>query len=208
MNSPCESGNITRLIFIAFLILSAFPFSVGALTATSPNSTALSGERHICARQTDPVIPTICLNPPRDDCSFYAVCLESRYHCGPNGYPIGFGQKFCEKFRADRGQLSARGKAWMLDTMQCLQEKLVPEANASVGTAITCDSLEKKAFGTHAECYLQNGLCTLPPSDWLAIVEIVDFKTLFGSWDSTMATLEAETGCLEFYLFLVEKVLL
>jgi hypothetical protein len=92
----------------------------------------------------------------------------------------------------------------MLDTMQCLQNALVPEATGS-GAGVTCDSIEEKAFGTHAECYVGSGLCMLPPSDWLAIVHIVQFKTLFENWDAFLATLETGGGCLEFYLYLAAQ---
>lgn len=73
-------------------------------------------------------IPAICTDPQRDNCSFYPVCVESRYHCGPSGYPIGYGLRYCEKFREERDKLSAEGQDWMLNTMLCLQRKLIPYA--------------------------------------------------------------------------------
>jgi len=84
--------------------------------------------------------------------------------------------------------------------MQCLQKALVPDA-IGTSTSVTCDSIRQKAFGTHAGCYVGSGLCTLPPSDWLAIVHIVQFKTLFDSWDAFLATLKTGEVCLGFYLF-------
>ena len=87
--------------------------------------------------------------------------------------------------------------------MHCLQDALVPEATGVVNT--TCTAVEKKAFGTHARCYVDSGVCTLSPLDWLAIVDIVDVKTLFGSWDAFKATVQAGVGCLEFYAFLVRQ---
>jgi hypothetical protein len=94
----------------------------------------------------------------------------------------------------------------MLDTMRCLQMALVSNATGS-GAGVTCDSIKTEAFGTHAGCYVGSGLCTLPPSDWLAIVNIVQLKTLFDSWDAFLATLEAAEGCLEFYIFLLAQAL-
>ncbi|KDQ53707.1 hypothetical protein JAAARDRAFT_421260 [Jaapia argillacea MUCL 33604] len=89
----------------------------------------------------------------------------------------------------------------MLNTMHCLQTALVPEATGAVN--MTCDQLKDTAFDTHAGCYLKNGLCKLPPSDWIAIVEIVNFETLFQSWDAFKETVEAAAGCMEFYTFLL-----
>ncbi|KAJ7287066.1 hypothetical protein C8J57DRAFT_1022619, partial [Mycena rebaudengoi] len=144
-----------------------------------------------------------CSNPPPDSCTFYADCLESRYHCGPTGYPLGYGQKFCGKFQTSRATLSPQGQTWMLTTLHCLQVALVPDASGS--TATSCSALEHKAFASHAGCYVQSGLCSLPPSDWLAIVQIVELKTLFDSWDALMATLNAGLECLEFWAFMVEQ---
>lgn len=146
-----------------------------------------------------------CAYPPRDSCSFYADCLEAGYHCGQYGYPIGYGQKYCQRFSDDRSELSARGQEWMLDTMHCLQTQLIPEATGAVNT--TCDAIKDKAFGTHAMCYVDSGVCLLPPSDWVAIVDIVGITTLFSSWDAFEATLEAGEGCVELWAYLIEQKL-
>jgi hypothetical protein len=93
----------------------------------------------------------------------------------------------------------------MLATMHCLQEALVPDAVGASNATTTCADLEDKAFETHANCYVSSGVCTLPPSDWRAVLEIVDLKTLFDSWDAFKATLMAGTECLELEAFLVEQ---
>ncbi|KAJ7599184.1 hypothetical protein C8J56DRAFT_1093536 [Mycena floridula] len=147
----------------------------------------------------------ICSNPPRDNCSFYATCLESRYKCGKDGYPSGYGEKYCQAFSTERNLLTLQGQKWMLDTMHCLQDALVPEAVDSSST--TCDNLADIAFKSHAPCYLGSGLCTLSPKDWIAILQIVDFRTLFRTWDAFEATVQAVEGCVEFYFFLVENLI-
>lgn len=91
----------------------------------------------------------------------------------------------------------------MLNTMHCLQKALVPDATGAEDT--TCDALEDKAFATHAGCYVDSGLCTLPPTDWLAVVEIVQLRTLFQNWDAFKATVKAGEGCLKFWAFLVKQ---
>jgi hypothetical protein len=90
----------------------------------------------------------------------------------------------------------------MENTMHCLQMALVTDA---IGPATTCQALEDRAFGTHAGCYIDNGLCTLGIHDWSVILEIVDIKTLFASWDAFLATVEAVAGCAEFYAFIIAK---
>jgi hypothetical protein len=91
----------------------------------------------------------------------------------------------------------------MLDTMHCLQVSLVPEATGL--NPSTCHELEEKAFRSHAECYVDNGFCELGFDDWRAIVEIVDLRTLFESFDAFKATVEAAFGCAEFAAFMILK---
>jgi len=145
-----------------------------------------------------------CSDPPYGQCSFYADCLESsRYHCGPDGYPIGYGLKYCDKSQARLSEFSEQGQTWVLNTMKCLQDTLIPEATGEVGAVKTCEELNTKAFNSHAPCYLKNGLCALPPSDWVVIVDIVSFQTLFSSWEAVKETLEAAAGCSAFYASVV-----
>jgi len=183
MISPLSSSTLTA---------NAFPTSIASTrTASRPLSRQLDA--------TNSLTSSICANPPWDSCAFYADCLESKYNCGPDGYPIGYGQNFCEKFEANRTELSPKGQKWMLNTMLCLQKELIPEATSAAG--VTCASLEKKAFASHGRCYVESGLCRLSPADWLGIVRIVDFKTLFASKDSLLATLSAGEACFKSYFF-------
>ncbi|KAE9400137.1 hypothetical protein BT96DRAFT_658648 [Gymnopus androsaceus JB14] len=156
-------------------------------------------------------IPTNCTAPPPHTCTFYAACLEPHFHCGPKGYPLGFGEKFCTKFSlpSNMGRLSEKGQTWMWNTMSCLQRALVPELDTSIHVIESkeaCKSLEEKAFSTHAPCYLTSGLCSLSPEDWIVIVEIIDLKTLLSSWDAFDGGIEAGEGCLEFFARALEKM--
>src|SRR5262245_22793145 len=62
-----------------------------------------------------------CSSPVRDTCTFYRACLENHYHCGPSGYPIGYGEHYCKAFTAAKPKFDAKGKKWVSDTMFCLQ---------------------------------------------------------------------------------------
>jgi hypothetical protein len=116
---------------------------------------------------------------------------------------MGYGLNYCEKFKLAQWKLSTQGQSWMLDTMKCLQHALIPEGTGGVGAVETCNELRDKAFDSHARCYLENGLCALPLSDWETIVGIVSLKTMFSSWKAVKETLEAAKECLEFYRFVV-----
>ena len=168
----------------------------------------LSRTAVLTARQASSTTPGECSNPQPNDCNFYAQCIESRYNCGPTGYPIGYGQYYCDKFVADASLLSPEGQTWMVSVMLCLQRDLVPYALGAAQGFSNCQTLQDFAFSTHPGCYVSSGLCTLPVTDWEVIVEkIVGVKTLFDTWDALKATLEAAGGCAEFFAWFVEHVI-
>jgi Stanniocalcin family len=146
---------------------------------------------------------TICSNPVPNSCTFYPSCLESRLHCGPSGYPLGYGLHYCELFTNARSQMSPEGQAWVTDTMLCLQRALVPYGTGREST--TCSDVKEYAFGTHPSCYIESGVCTLPPSDWAIIVDTVGLADLFSSWDAFKATMETAGGCGAFYAWLIDS---
>ncbi|KAJ7188846.1 hypothetical protein C8R46DRAFT_1024085 [Mycena filopes] len=204
-NEPSAGWTLAKRIFMVIATLSVLSIFISGPSVGSQRS---SSSHPILRRTTAPASSAPepdCSNPPQDSCTFYANCLESRYNCGADGYPLGYGQKFCTKFLAEQTLLSAAGQTWMLATLHCLQEALVPDALGAAGATGSCSALEDKAFGTHAGCYVSNGVCALPLSDWEAILHIVGVETLVDSWDAFKATLEAGAECLEFYAFLIAR---
>lgn len=135
-----------------------------------------------------------CLDPPRDDCTFYTDCIESAYSCGPRGYPISQGLRYCTRFQSYRARLSPAGQDWMLDTMRCLQEALIPFLYED---RTDCRTLEKIAFRSHSDCYLRTGVCRLSFHDMLAVVELIGPGTFLKSWNAFKTSLEVATGCLD-----------
>lgn len=147
-----------------------------------------------------------CLDPPRGQCAFYAQCLEVQYHCGEDGYPLGYGQKYCDKFNAvlqsSPEKFSSKAIQWTLDTMQCLQRALVTDVihpqtlDNVLRPHMDCHKVQQIAFESHADCYLDNGICSLQIRDWLEIIRIVGVGTVVGSWDALEETLTVAGGCL------------
>lgn len=188
-NQSSKPSKSRRLSFNMklFAVLAFVPLAFGA---------ALSAIPELVPRQA------ICSSPVRGNCDFYRSCLEVKYRCGATGYPLGYGDKYCRLFSLNKNLFTARGKTWMDDTMLCLQRALVPEATT---VQSTCARVKAKAFDSHDVCYVNNGLCSLAPSDWLAILKIVDIKDLFGSWAAIKETLQSSAGCASFYLFLIQQ---
>ncbi|KAJ6469158.1 hypothetical protein C8R47DRAFT_1055488 [Mycena vitilis] len=151
---------------------------------------------------------TKCANPIPNDCTFYTDCLEAKYSCGTDGYPIGYGFHFCTKFAESKSELSSHGQAWISNTMLCLQRALVPEATGAPGASATCGDLKTKAFASHADCYVDSGLCSLPISDWEKVsVEIVGPGTLVESFDALKATTSVGLQCTKFFAEVVGSAL-
>lgn len=88
--------------------------------------------------------------------------------------------------------------------MLCLQRKLVPFATGKQST--NCEKLRSFAFGTHSDCYVDNGVCVLGPDDWLKIFQTVGINTLFGSWDAFKQTLQTAGGCIELFFWIMSQL--
>ena len=108
--------------------------------------------------------PATCPNPSAEaavpkDCSFYQDCVEATFECGPKGYPIGYGYKYCERFLEQESEFSPEGQAWINGTLTCLKAALVPSVEKPDG--VTCDQVKTIAFDSHVQCYIDNGFCEL-----------------------------------------------
>jgi hypothetical protein len=90
-------------------------------------------------------------------CDYYQACLEEKYHCGPNGYPVGYGFKYCSKFVAFYEYFPPKGKEWVTKTLVCLKQALHPLYLAESN----CETILNAAFDSHPECYFQSGFCDL-----------------------------------------------
>jgi hypothetical protein len=178
---------------VAFLIALTIAFILPFLARPSATSSFKIEDNDSAlddARSPSP--PDGCSQPIRDNCSFYTHCLEHAYQCGPTGYPLAYGHKFCAKFRSERARLSPVGQEWMLDTMHCLQIALVPELTMA---RMSCKRLEKRAMESHGRCYVDNGFCELGFEQRREIMGIIGLGTLFSSMDAMKSSLSTSFSC-------------
>jgi hypothetical protein len=104
------------------------------------------------------------------EATFYR-CAEQTLACGPDGYLIGYGARYVERFyRYTRPWMSPAGKQWIDNVLVCLQVSL----RDRIDSATSCEDVRVRAFDSHPACYVDNGFCSLPWSDWLAVVATVD----------------------------------
>ena len=108
-------------------------------------------------------MPESCPDPEAEavqpGCSFYTNCLEPTYNCGPEGYPIGYGYKYCTSFYEHYEQFSPDGQKWIDGTCLCLKKALVPLVEDPKD--YVCPAVQDYAFKTHVDCYIDNGFCEL-----------------------------------------------
>lgn len=101
-------------------------------------------------------------------CGFYATCIERACPCGPDGYALGYGRKYCRRISGLEG-LSPAGRRWRNGVVSCLQHRL---SEALPKTDCDCRAIARKAYASHYGCYARApvSICDLPPRD-IALIE-------------------------------------
>ncbi|KAG4067139.1 hypothetical protein HA402_000130 [Bradysia odoriphaga] len=153
----------------------------------------------------------VCLPIP-NDCSFYRRCLEEVIPCGEEGYALGFGEFFCEKFKQNAHRFSVHGHKWMVSVMNCLQGQLIPISNGE--EIMNCTEIHTFALASHRACYLNPGgglsFCTIPQTDWAVVADVIGNSDLVDSvardceQDSPALCLPKPNDC-SFYRICLEK---
>ncbi|KAM0255530.1 hypothetical protein ACHAQJ_005677 [Trichoderma viride] len=141
-----------------------------------------------------PMCASTCQEPPLHQCDFYQTCVEDSVPCSgdANSYAINYGLKNCQKFDQNLNLFSDSGQQFIWGTMNCLQKDLVPVVSACNAT---CKSIHDAAFGSHAQCYIANGFCSLECKDYLAELYTVGLDLV--SKDALKSVFQTAAGCLE-----------
>lgn len=98
-------------------------------------------------------------------CDFY-LCQEQHFNCGPNGYNLGYGYKYCSLSNSNllNQMKSIEGQQWVVDTFTCLQtknyENSLDLANETNDKKI-CELIADTSYDSHPDCYIQAGFCQL-----------------------------------------------
>ncbi|KOS22393.1 hypothetical protein ESCO_002107 [Escovopsis weberi] len=185
-------------------------------------SAAKSAAKSACFKKNPayPMLRAECQDPPRQQCDFYQSCVEASVPCAgsPASYALDLGLKNCVKFQHNLRLFSARGNAFIWDTMHCLQRALVPAVSDCAGpgdgdghghgdddgkAGPTCQSIHDAAFASHARCYVDSGFCSLQCSDYLA--ELFTVGTDLFSVDTVKAMAEVAGDCLHNVTQIIEK---
>ncbi|TNF00345.1 MAG: hypothetical protein EP326_06595 [Deltaproteobacteria bacterium] len=102
-----------------------------------------------------------------DDCEYYS-CIEVQKQCGEDGYPIGFGRKYCMRFEERRANLSPEGQEWMKRVRSCLIAGMEESSDE-----LTCREFKSSAVKLHVPCYVDSGYCQLSKKDKKAVIKMI-----------------------------------
>lgn len=112
-------------------------------------------------------------------CAYYECIEDNHLACGGDGYLLGFGLYYCNKF-SDQNFRSLKspmrqeifpvnGNKWRDDVRECLQVQMETYLSDNQ-ESLTCEGLKDFAFGSHPACYTgTNSFCSLPPESILAV---------------------------------------
>jgi len=101
--------------------------------------------------------------PNVNSCGFY-LCQEKHHQCGPKGYPIGFGFKFCQIYLNGEKSYSPKAHEWLRKVRICLMEKF-NETEKETNGVRTCGAIKSDSFHSHVGCYVKTGFCELSLKD-------------------------------------------
>jgi len=146
-------------------------------------------------------VDVTCESPPlvNDMCGFYSRCIEAHFPCGDDGYALGYGMKYCQRFSQYEGCDDDDWKSWVNSTLVCLQRSLVPVYDADC-SSLSCNGIKSTAFDSHPTCYTGGGdvapvdpsICFLPIKDQACVLKIIDPKDLIHPADIKQELATAE----------------
>jgi hypothetical protein len=114
-------------------------------------------------------------------CDFY-LCQEQKNPCGVDGYNLSYGYKYCSgsKFKLLNEMTSDLGRHWVTEVFNCLQRKSLEDSAELVESENKCDQIQKRAYNSHPDCYVQAGFCDLKSSDRGLIFKLIK-KEIFSA---------------------------
>lgn len=123
--------------------------------------------------------------------SFYQ-CAERTLRCGPDGYLLGYGARYAERFMQHTfARVSPAGQEFLRQNLVCLQETL----RSLISARTPCPEVHTLAFNSHPQCYVSSGFCSLSYWDWGLIGGTVTPRDLFSA-DTVRQVRSVAASCL------------
>jgi len=127
------------------------------------------------------------------DCGWYIGCLQNRFKCQYDDYPLGYGLRYCRKFNNHYQEFDEDGKKFVTLVTRCLQSQLIPYWTQG---NLTCQELQEIAFKTHPYCYLNvsPNFCDIALNNIITLLKIYDIGDLI-SWEAIKQEIEILDRC-------------
>ncbi|CAJ0936121.1 unnamed protein product, partial [Mesorhabditis belari] len=109
---------------------------------------------------TSPIPSTTSGDCRNRQCSEYKCLDDTRAHCGPSGYLLSFGYKYCNSFIDHTNLFTSAGKRFF----ECVRPKLMEYMEGyldSAGDSVNCDDLKLKAFDSHIPIFRDCDYCDM-----------------------------------------------
>lgn len=118
-------------------------------------------------------------------CEYYDCVEHELLACGSEGYVLGYGKRYCEKFAQvrplphltphEKELFPVEWNSWLQKTAQCLHSAI--DDYFLEGSSRSCSTLRSAAFASHAHCYTTgDSFCFLPPRQVANIGSIISVR--------------------------------
>ncbi|XP_064609911.1 uncharacterized protein LOC135473908 [Liolophura sinensis] len=107
-------------------------------------------------------------------CEFYA-CLERRFPCGTDSYPLTHGAYYCHKFQNYLHMFNEQGRRWVRNSRQCLTRNLRATYTLS---EVTCRDISRERFRTVSNCFVSRGFCSIMWNNKEALLKVFEAEDL------------------------------
>jgi len=104
--------------------------------------------------------------PKTENCTFYA-CEEKYRRCGPDGYPLAFGFRFCRVFLNTEKEYSPPAQGWLRKVRLCLMTTF---RDVNKDPQKSCGRIRSDSFKAHIGCYKSTGFCELDIFDQWQVI--------------------------------------
>ncbi|KAH7142746.1 hypothetical protein B0J13DRAFT_636427 [Dactylonectria estremocensis] len=111
-----------------------------------------------------------CKTPALNSCAFYSSCAEETLKCGASGYPLGRGERTCNKLQHLMDKFSDEGKQLVTRGEQCMEQALVDYLTCEA----SCEAIEGVGLNSLPKCYADNGFCSVKGMDYVYLLSILD----------------------------------
>nr|CAI2311584.1 unnamed protein product [Caenorhabditis sp. 36 PRJEB53466] len=105
-------------------------------------------------------------------CEQYEL-VEQKFKCGPRGYPLNYGLRNCLVFTNEsiQKQFTPAGRQFVDCSTRCLVSAILNISQFST----SCAQIQKEAFESHVDCYLNCNFCEVCKTEKIALMKSYDW---------------------------------